>query len=237
MFNHRRGPFRRNPALRRAVGFALDRPALVRAVSPSPLAERVNDQFLPPGLPAYRDADIYPLRRPDLARARKLAGGNTRGGKVALYVFDVPPAVSLAQLVAQQLGPIGLDVQIVRVPPAALVQKLLAPGEPWDMTMLPWGPDFLDPFTYINALYRFAPPLGGNVGAFDSPTYTRLMIEAARLRGAARDRAYGELDIRLARDAVPSVAISHWNEPTLVSKRVGCVVLRPTLDMTAVCLK
>ena len=237
VFNHRRGPFRRNPALRRAVGFALDRQALVSAVSTSPLAERVSDQVLPPGLPSYRDADIYPLRRPDLARARKLAGGNTRGGKVSLYVFDVAPVVSLAQLVAKQLGPIGLDVQIVRVPPAALVPKLLAPGEPWDMAMLAWGPDFLDPFTYINQLYRFAPPLGGNFGGFDSPTYTRLMIEAARLRGAARDRAYGELDIRLARDAVPSLAISHWNEPTLVSKRVGCIVLRPTLDMTAVCLK
>jgi ABC-type transport system substrate-binding protein len=237
VFNHMRGPFRRNPALRRAVGFALDRPALVRAVSPSPLAERVNDQFLPPGLPSYRDADIYPLRRPDLARARKLASGNTRGGKVALYVFDVAPVVSLAQQVAKQLGPIGLDVQIVRVPPAALVQKLLAPEEPWDMTMLTWAPDFLDPFMYINALYRGAPQLSANVGGFDSPTYTRLMIAAARLRGAARDRAYGELDIRLARDAVPSVAISHWNEPTLVSKRVGCVILRPSLDMTAVCLK
>ena len=123
VFNHRRGPFRRNPALRRAVGFALDRQALVSAISPSPLAERVTDQFLPPGLPSYRDADIYPLRRPDLARARKLAGGNTRNGKVALYVFDVAPAVSMAQLVAKQLEPIGLDVQIVRVPPAALYSE------------------------------------------------------------------------------------------------------------------
>jgi peptide/nickel transport system substrate-binding protein len=238
VFNHRRGPFRRNPALRGAVGFALDRRALVSAISPSPLSETVTDQFLPHGLPAYRDADIFPLRRPDLARARKLAGGNTRNGKVALYVFDVAPGVSMAQLVAKQLEPVGLDVEIVRVPPAALYQKLLAPGEPWDMAMaFPWGPDFLDPFTYINTLYRFAPPLGGNVGGFDSPTYTRLMNEAARLRGAARDRAYGELDIRLARDAVPALAISHWNEPTLVSKRVGCIVLRPALDMTAVCLK
>jgi hypothetical protein len=27
------------------------------------------------------------------------------------------------------------------------------------------------------------------------------------------------------------------SEPTLVSKRVGCIVLRPVLDLTAACLR
>ena len=31
--------------------------------------------------------------------------------------------------------------------------------------------------------------------------------------------------------------VDFLNEPTLVSKRVGCIVLRPVLDLTAVCLK
>jgi hypothetical protein len=56
-------------------------------------------------------------------------------------------------------------------------------------------------------------------------------------RSGERDRAYGELDIRLARDAAPLVALSIINEATLVSKRVGCIVLRPVLDLTAVCLR
>ena len=145
--------------------FALDRQALVRAVSASPLAERANDQFLPPASrPTGTPTSIRcggRLRTREEARRRK---NQRRQGP--LYVFDVPPAVSLAQLVAQQLGPVGLGVQIVRVPPAAL-SELLAPGEPWDMAMLAWGPDFLDPFMYVNALYRFAPPLGGNFGGFE----------------------------------------------------------------------
>jgi hypothetical protein len=35
------------------------------------------------------------------------------------------------------------------------------------------------------------------------------------------------------------IAVQNPNEPTLVSKRVDprCVVLRPGLDLTAVCLK
>jgi hypothetical protein len=62
---------------------------------------------------------------------------------------------------------------------------------------------------------------------------------AARLQGAARYRAYGKLDVELARVAAPMAAIFYANEGTLVSKRVGCVVVRPGfgLDLTAACLK
>lgn len=63
------------------------------------------------------------------------------------------------------------------------------------------------------------------------------MRRAARVRGDARYRAYGRLDVQLAREAAALVPVYRSNVLTLVSKRVGCVVLRPTLDLTAVCLK
>ena len=56
----------------------------------------------------------------------------------------------------------------------------------------------------------------------------------------ARERqlAYGSLDVQAARDAAPLAALSVLNEPTFVSERVGrCIVLRPALVLTAVCLK
>ena len=56
--------------------------------------------------------------------------------------------------------------------------------------------------------------------------YSALLV-ATMPEGLGMVIGMDELDIRLARDAVPSLAISHWNEPTPVSKRVGCVVLRP----------
>jgi hypothetical protein len=63
------------------------------------------------------------------------------------------------------------------------------------------------------------------------------MRRAARLRGGPRYRAYGDLDVQLARDAAPMVGVEYVNAATLVSNRVGCVVVRPLLDLTAVCLK
>jgi hypothetical protein len=66
------------------------------------------------------------------------------------------------------------------------------------------------------------------------------MRQAARLPQASERRlAFGALDVRLARDAAPLAALSVLNEPTFVSERVDrrCVVLRPGLVLTSVCLK
>ena len=63
------------------------------------------------------------------------------------------------------------------------------------------------------------------------------MDEASRLTGAARDRAYGELDVMISRDAAPAIPFAAINAHAFVSARVGCVVMNPSFDVTAVCLK
>lgn len=234
--NMSRPLFRNNARLRRAVNFAIDRPAIRRARRGA-LSERLTDQYLPPALPAFRNARIYPLNRPDLRTARSLAQGNTRGGKAVLYTFDAPPALAAAQVVRQNLARIGLDVEVKGIPPPAYASRLGAPNEPFDIAYYPWAADYADPYSFVNLLLDGRFIGAGNVSHVDSPKYNRLMRQAARLEGRARDRAYGRLDVQLARDVAPLVAISNTNELTLVSKRVGCVVLRPALDLTAVCLK
>jgi hypothetical protein len=79
---------------------------------------------------------------------------------------------------------------------------------------------------------------GTNFARFDSRAYDDQMQQTARmLQGTNRARAYGALDVRIAREAAPLAAVDILREPTLVSQRVGCIVLRPVLDLTAVCLK
>ena len=43
--------------------------------------------------------------------------------------------------------------------------------------------------------------------------------------------------MQLSRDAAPAVPFAVFNFFTFVSARVGCVVINPGLDLTAVCLK
>ena len=154
---------------------------------------------------------------------------------------NFPPPLALAQLVKRQLAEIGLDVELRPVPyhvtSAAYLGPLFAAGETWDIALVLWTPDYLDPYAYLNRLLDASFIGGTNLARFDSPAVNRLLRQAARLEGSARYRRYGELDVEIARDEAPLVPIEFFDEPTLVSKRVGCVVLRPVLDLTAACLK
>ncbi len=219
------------------MNFAINRRVLARTATGTPLSDRLTDQYLPPSLPGFNDADIYPLERPNLGRARALARGNLRGGKVVLYSNNGFQPLAVAQAAKQQLAEIGLEVEVEPLAGPGLLSRITQPGEPWDIVLILWAPDFVDPFTYLNGLFDPRVRSGGNIGRFDSSKFNRLMRQASRLQGGERYRAYGALDARLSRDAAPSAPISFFTDPTLVSKRVGCVVLRPTLDLTAACLK
>jgi peptide/nickel transport system substrate-binding protein len=238
--NSSRPLFRNNPKLRRAVNYAISRRAVGNAAG-GPLGRELSDQYLPPGLPGFKDAEIYRFEGGDLARARELARGNTRDGKVALYVTDFPQPRAVGQVVKQALEAIGLDVQVTLLPfhaaSSAYLGRLGDPNEPWDLAPVIWTPDFIDPYGYINLLLDSQFVGGTNLSRFESSKFDRLMRRAARLQGAERYRAYGLLDVQLARDAAPLISTGVFNEATLVSSRVGCIVLRPTLDLTATCLE
>src|SRR5262249_25686542 len=127
-------------------------------------------------------------------------------------------------------------VEVRAVPKTAWLYRLAERGA-FDIGFQPWGPDYLDPYSVLNLLFDGSFIGSTNWGRFDSPSYNRLLRRAARLTGRARYAAYGALDVKLARDAAPMVAVSISNTPTLVSKRTGCTVFRPQLDLTAMCLR
>jgi peptide/nickel transport system substrate-binding protein len=240
-FNMARPVFRDNPSLRKAVNFALNRRAIVNGTS-GQIATVPTDQYLPPSMPGFKDTDLYPLERADLRRARELARGNLRGGKVVLYTNSSTLPMAFGQLVKGQLAKIGLDVDVRGLPlhtaSAEYFYRLATPGEPWDLALGLWQPSYVDPYAYLNQLLDTRYLGGTNFTRFDSRAYDQQMRRSARmLQRGDRSRAYGALDVHVARDAAPMAAIDVLKEPTLVSSRVGCVVLRPMLDLTAVCLK
>ncbi|MBA3297619.1 MAG: hypothetical protein H0U19_11870 [Acidobacteria bacterium] len=239
-FNSARPLFRDNPSLRRAVNFALDRRAIV-GVAGGPLASTPSDQYLPVTLPGFKESDVYPLEKADVGRARELAQGNLRDGKAVLYTNETPLPFALGQLVKRQLAEIGLAVEVKGLPlhtaSSAYFAKLAVPGEPWDIALGLWQPSYVDPYAYLNQLFDARYIGGTNFARFSSKPVDQQMRSAARLlSGRNRNRAYGALDVRLARDVAPIAAVDFLAEPTLVSSRVGCIVLRPLLDLTSVCL-
>lgn len=239
-FNAARPLFRNNPKLRRAINFALDRTGL-QVTAGGPIASRLTDQYLPPGVAGFVDADIYPLAGPDLARARALARGNLRSGTAVFYAADAPLPLQAAQLVKQQLAAVGLDVEIKAIPlhtaSAAYLEKLAARGEQWDIALILWSPSIPDPHAYINLLLEAQFRQSATVTGFRSRVFRGAMRRAALTpRARERNRAYAALDEALARDAAPLAALNVANEVTLVSSRVGCIVLKPLLVLAVACL-
>jgi peptide/nickel transport system substrate-binding protein len=240
VLNTSRPLFRKNPNLRQAVNFAVDRRALLRERGGRP-GGHLTDQYLTPTTLGFRDEHIYPLRGPDLAAAKQLARGHTRSRKAVLYTSTQIPPVAQAEIIRANLKQIGLEVEVQALPVLVLFDKLSTPGEQWDIGWVGW--DYSaerNPDAVLRSLFdgrTIGQPGGANWSYFDSPKYNRLLDEASRLTGEERYPAFGDLDVQLSRDAAPAIPYSYDNTLTLVSARTGCVIVNPYLDLAAVCLK
>jgi ABC-type transport system substrate-binding protein len=182
--NTSRPLFRKNVKLRQALDFAVDRGALTRALGAR--AATATDQYLSPLMPGYRDARIYPLKGPDLAKARALIKSRPKGEKAVLYIRDDQPGIAQAQILTQNLKAIGIEVETKQFPGRLLFQKLATPGEPYDITLVSWAQP--DPFTrmFIFDGRQIGQPESDNISHFNSATYNRALDRADSLSGAAR---------------------------------------------------
>jgi ABC-type oligopeptide transport system substrate-binding subunit len=61
--------------------------------------------------------------------------------------------------------------------------------EPWDLALVLWSPDFVDPSSYVNLLLDAESAGGTNLARFDERPYMDLMRRADRQQGAARKSA------------------------------------------------
>jgi peptide/nickel transport system substrate-binding protein len=237
--NTQRPLFRHNPQLRRAVNFALDRLALarqfgVRGATPT-------DQYLPPGSPGFRDARIYPTR-PDVATARRLARGHLRGGHAVFLSCGSQDCKDRAVIVAANLRKIGLRVEIRATPGFGQFTLASVKGTSFDIADVITRPDYGDPYGLVEKLLdgRVIRDAGNtNVAYFDDAAVNRAIDEAQRLRGAQRIRAYGRLDVQVARREAPLAAYANLNARVFLSTRVACITYQPVygLDIASLCLR
>ena len=218
--NTSRGIFRDVKA-RQAVAYAVNRPALTNLAGLN--AGKPNEQILPPGIPGYRDAKIYPLDRPNIQKAKALLGGRTE--KIVMYTTNDRIGSATGQMVKANLAAIGLDVEVKEYTFAVLIDKAGTRGEPFDMWSIGWFADYPDPYDFINILLdgrTIGPKNNINTAYFNKPAYNRKMDAAARLAGDARYRAYGTLDIDITRNQSPLVITNNQNVREFISSKVGC---------------
>ena len=221
-----------NVRLKKAVNFAIDRTALLQQFGA--YAGVFNDQYLPSVMPGYRNEAIYPTR-PDLDQARRLAAGATRSGVAVLYACSRALCVQLAQIVQQSLSESGLRVELFRPRCPSFGCPYGTRGEPYDLSFAGWRMDYFDPASFIFLLDgRALGPRG-----FNSARYKRKIAAAASLSGQARYRAFGALDVDLARNAAPLATYMTDNARRYFSARVRNFFEHPVygLDLPAIAVE
>jgi ABC-type transport system substrate-binding protein len=203
--------FRNNVKLRQAVNYVINRRSLVAlggAYNGVP-----HDQMLPIGFPGYRPANIYP-NRPNIAKAKSLARGSTRNGKGVYYYGLTSPGPERMELMRSLLKQIGIDIEPRGFRGYAIYDAGGKRGSEHAFMTGGWCKDYPDPYDFINVLLY-----GGGIQAennnnysyFNNPAYNRKMERAAKLLGAARMKAYGNLDIDIVKNQAPTAV---WSNPT-----------------------
>jgi peptide/nickel transport system substrate-binding protein len=221
--------------LRQAVNYAIDRRTLTALGSGfQPLPERPTDHYLPPGIPGFRDAHVYPMT-PDRAKARRLVRAAHAVGRVAvLYTFDIPPAPEQAQIIKTDLAAIGLRVRVGIFPSATLFARLATPGQPFDLGYEGWEADYPDPSQMLAPLVAN----GANLPPLNDPPYQRRLAGAQSLSGPERYLNYGVLDLALARHAAPLAAFGNASSHDFFSARIGCQTFGVYgMDLGALCIR
>jgi ABC-type transport system substrate-binding protein len=232
-------PLFRSLSMRRAVNYAIDRPAMLR--QRGAYAGKVTDHILPPDMPDFRAKHTYPLHGPDVAKAKRLVGG--RPGTVQLYYLSSGVGPLQAQVLAANLKQIGLHVSLHAYTSDVLWARVGRRGEPFDAVITAWNADFADPGDFIDVLLNgknVQAANNDNLAYLDNPGFNAKMDAAAKLSGTARYKRYGALDLDLTANAAPWAAFANRSTREFVSTHVKNFVFQPVyggMDLAAAQLK
>src|SRR5581483_11818399 len=98
------------------------------------------------------NADLYPLKGPNVAKAKALANGHTGDGTLVYYTCNTGSCPLRAQIVQYDLRQIGVTLDIRPFARAVQFGKEGNKGEPFDIADEGWIADYADPYDFINVL-------------------------------------------------------------------------------------
>jgi ABC-type transport system substrate-binding protein len=194
--NNARAPFD-NVNVRKAVEYAIDRPAQVRLLGA--YAGKRTSQMLVPGIPGYKPFNAYPIKGADVAKAKQI-GGSAIASAPELNLIHTTSATSTnrAQVAAFNLKQVGFKVNDVPTPSTNFYQVVQTRGTTYNFTTNGgWCADYFDPFDYLNVLFdgrKLQAANNNNYAYFNSAAFNKGLDHASSLSGAARAAAYAKLD-------------------------------------------
>ena len=208
-------PVFKNVAARKAVNWAIDRPALLR--TRGKFGGQRTDQILPPALPGFKNADLYPLKGANPTKAKAIYSG---GGDVTLMHTTSAAAVNYAQIAKYNLEQAGFKVTLKPQPFAVAIKTMGTRGNDVDIYTAGWIADYFDPFDFINVLLdgnNIQAANNNNYSYYNSAKYNAAMKAASKLNGQARYKAYGQLDVDIMKNDAPWAPVFNYTSRDFIS--------------------
>ena len=227
--NNERPPFA-DPRVRRALSRAIDRSSLVREV----LGGRadVARTVLPPTLPGHDTRAREPVLDEEAAR-RLLADARLPAGfETTLTVSRAPrpyllEPLRVASRIRDDLARVGIAVRLREVATWTEHVDLTSRGE-FDLALLGWQADTLDPNDFLSALLE-----SGSIGTTNRSRYRSAamdgLLKRARMDDAPATRLarYHDVQELFQRD-VPFVPLYHSSVFTAHRREVRGILVGPT---------
>jgi peptide/nickel transport system substrate-binding protein len=222
--NERLAPFDKL-AVRQAVNYAIDRPALVKLFGGQGTP---TETVIPPSFgSAYHEPNLYPH---DVAKAKQLVQeAGATGAPVQIWTTNADPAPKAAQYLASVLGSIGLKVTGVRTIDDSVYWDTLL-SEKTDPQIAfnhfdqdyPEGEDFID--TLLNGEHIVS--VGNNdVSNTDDPALNSMIDRTDRMPlGPARNAMWAHLDNQFMQRDAGWAPFMHLDEPKFVSPNLHGLV-------------
>ncbi len=205
--NNARPPFN-DVNLRKAVNWAIDRPAQVRLLGA--FAGARTSQILVPGIPGYKKFSGYAVKGANIPQAKKV-GGAAIASAPTLNVVHTTSSYSTnrAQVAEYNLKQVGFKVNDVPTPATNYYQVIQTKGTTYNfVTNGGWCADYFDPFDYLNVLFdgsKIQAANNNNYAYFNNASFNTALAKASSLSGAPRAAAYEKLDHLLMAKYAPVV--------------------------------
>jgi len=223
--NDSKGIFKGNVSLRKAMNWGVARKDYVRQRGLFGGAPWSN--ILPPGMPGFTNKQVYPAT-PNLSKARKLAKGHMRNGKVRVWWRSsgvIGPAQKLIiNRDLQRLGFKASNIEYTPFPGSDIYDAIGKKSANFDMALsVGWCQDYPDPYDFVNKLLD-----GNNIQAenndnwayFNNAKYNKKMAAVSPLVGAKRFAAYRALDKDISTNAAPWATMNTVNNVYIFSNKI-----------------
>jgi peptide/nickel transport system substrate-binding protein len=208
--NTQGGAFK-SAAMRKAVNYAIDRPALLRVRGV--LGGSRTTTILPRSLTGgVYDQRLYPIAGANSAKAKAVAGGSC--GNVNLWYATGPVGTPQSGILKYNLSQMGCNVTTKSFVGYAIYTAAGVKGAPFDAMFAGWYQDYADGYDFFHILLdgRTLQASNNNNLAYFNQSSVNTKIDAAnKLTGAGRAKAWGALDIYTMKNYAPWAPIDNRN--------------------------